>query len=976
MLHTNARTPERPNARTPERTNARTHVASIPLALIIVFALALSVRAEVIYVKADGSDTANNGESWSTAYATVQKALNASNSTRNQIWVKHGDYYPDTGPDQTDNSPTSTFRLRNNIAMYGGFAGTESDVNQRDLSNAAYETVLSGDLDQDGNYDSGLDAYHVVTCDPESTDDTILDGCTIERGYATGSGADGGGAGFMNINVPTSAAFRHCVFQNNHSVGGAAAAYIHTRQEGDPPASNVTFEDCTFLANSAGAISEQSTWGGAVYCSLKGNTTFDRCTFLGNHADGNGGALACAESTIRLENCLFSGNTSGTSSVARKGGAVYLHASAWTASTDATFVNCVFSKNSATGDGDADGGGAIYCEAEHVNGSEGEGDQFLYLTVENSVVWYSAAGNPPTDYNQIAEDENDGDGNTNEVTITVTYTDIQHGGFGGSSNHNIDADPHFRDLDGPDETAGTVDDDLRLGRYNACINSGDNQAGAGDYDLDGNTRILDTYCDADGEPDSATIDMGAYEYQAFGLIHVDKDATGDNDGSSWTDAYTDLQSALADADSDYEVCEIWAAEGAYKPDDCTACGTGDRASTFTLVDGVGVYGGFVGGANGETERDQRDPASHETILDGEIGLASLTRVYHVVTIPANALSGTILDGFTIKRGKADGTSAANYDRGGGIYLVGGSSVIQNCELSDNDGIHGGALYLGTNAQPTLKQLDFWENTATYGGAMYATQAAPQMSDCVFSGNIADNGSHAGNGGAVYVTSGSAATGGFNVTRCRFSGNESEDNGGAFYITGSSGAEPAFRNCQFSTNKARKNGSNEHLGGAIYTQRAVFLLNSTFARNIATLANGGGALYLAGGNTDIKNCIFWENKADGDRSDEADQIVVYAGSPTARNTCIEDMDLNGVLYHATNTLFDPQFVSSTTDDYELDDANCGTENGCTSKSIDRGEDDYCYDTPCTDGDVELRPRRVNLDNLPDDVDMGSLETQSP
>ncbi|MCC7291790.1 MAG: hypothetical protein IT449_06995, partial [Phycisphaerales bacterium] len=72
----------------------------------------------------------------------------------------------------------------------------------------------------------------------------------------------------------------------------------------------------------------------------------DRCRFLGNHADGHGGALACAESTIELRNCEFVGNTSEG-----RGGAVYLYAGAWTPETDATFINCAFTHNRAVDDG-------------------------------------------------------------------------------------------------------------------------------------------------------------------------------------------------------------------------------------------------------------------------------------------------------------------------------------------------------------------------------------------------------------------------------------------------------------------------------------------------------------------------------------------------------------------------------------------------------------------------------------------------
>ena len=105
-------------------------------------------------------------------------------------------------------------------------------------------------------------------------------------------------------------------------------------------------------------------------------------------------------------------------------------------------------------------------------------------------------------------------------------------------------------------------------------------------------------------------------------IFVDQNATGDDTGLCWTDAYTSLQDALNDpAIISGDIGEIWVAAGTYTPDvrSCTIdmdCDTGagdicdnnqctwtfPRLQTFQLLNGVAIYGGFAGV---ETDLSQR-----------------------------------------------------------------------------------------------------------------------------------------------------------------------------------------------------------------------------------------------------------------------------------------------------------------------------------------------------------------------------------
>ena len=91
-------------------------------------------------------------------------------------------------------------------------------------------------------------------------------------------------------------------------------------------------------------------------------------------------------------------------------------------------------------------------------------------------------------------------------------------------------------------------------------------------------------------------------------IYVNHDVIGNNhDGTSWTNAYTDLQTALKNTTSG----DIWVAKGLYKP----TTSTSDRSATFQLRNGVALYGGFAGT---ETTRKERDWKTNKTVLSGDI----------------------------------------------------------------------------------------------------------------------------------------------------------------------------------------------------------------------------------------------------------------------------------------------------------------------------------------------------------------------
>ena len=274
-------------------------------------------------------------------------------------------------------------------------------------------------------------------------------------------------------------------------------------------------------------------------------------------------------------------------------------------------------------------------------------------------------------------------------------------------------------------------------------------------------------------------------------------AAGANNGTSWADAYTNLQTALAAAVSGDEV---WVAAGTYKP---TA--TTDRTASFAMKNGVGIYGGFAGT---ETMRSQRNPTVNVTILSGDIGMTPfpLDNSYHVVTADGTVTASGVLDGFTITGGRAD-SGVDPTDRGGGVYTILGSPSFVRC------------IFLSNHA-------------SNRGGGVRVASGGPSFTDCTFQGNTAS-------------TAGAGLSAGFvdalTVRRCVFRSNSVGNSTGG-------GAIEATDNTAVINSVIAQNSPNAVVffgGGNAFT-------NSTIASN-----SGYGAILFAS-STSFVNSILWGN----------------------------------------------------------------------------------------------------------------------
>ena len=261
-------------------------------------------------------------------------------------------------------------------------------------------------------------------------------------------------------------------------------------------------------------------------------------------------------------------------------------------------------------------------------------------------------------------------------------------------------------------------------------------------------------------------------------LYVRAGATGANTGLTWANAFTDLQSAL-NYDCATNLTEIWVATGVYKPTPTT--GPNSRTISFSMQDGVAIYGGFAGTETSLSQRPLMNliiPGSGQpssSTLSGEIGNPASTtdNSYHVISNSAGLTNTAVLDGFVITGG--------NGGSGGGMYNGYASPMLKNCLFQSNRAVHGGAIYNNGRSDvsnPTLINCSFHSNSATNGGAIYNDgylgMSSPRLTNCAFQSNTAT-----ADGGAMYSNGFVEGVSSATLTNCSFQSNTATRGGALF-----------------------------------------------------------------------------------------------------------------------------------------------------------------------------------------------------
>jgi WD40 repeat protein len=290
-----------------------------------------SEQVRRIYVKADAQPPCD-GNSWGTAFSDLQDALKLA-QPNTEIWVAAGVYKPDRGTGARE----ASFHLKSGVRLFGGFAGTETSIDQRDPNRD--ETVLSGDLrGNDGPDFTNNDdnSYHVADAS-QADETTVLDGVTISGGNASGLGLARlenpyhTGAGIYNKGGGLTIV--HCIFRCNTAKTAGGGIFTGDSEK------RLTISNCIFTRNTVGKTGDEGMGGGI--CNFGGGYfILSKCRFVGNSARIGGGMSSDHPRVIKVTKCAFV-NNSGT-----YGGGVSNYGC-----RSSTFVDCVFAGNSAGNDG-------------------------------------------------------------------------------------------------------------------------------------------------------------------------------------------------------------------------------------------------------------------------------------------------------------------------------------------------------------------------------------------------------------------------------------------------------------------------------------------------------------------------------------------------------------------------------------------------------------------------------------------------
>ena len=688
--------------------------------------------SRIRYVKKGGT---GDGSSWGNASGNIQNMIdelaNNANGQAGEVWVAAGTYTPQSQL-ISGTGYSASFRMRDGISVYGGFAGTEASKIEREKAstmpwNFKNETILeaayyNGDLTWTNNkWTLTSDSRHVVWFAPMSgqsafTQVTTLDGVTIRGGYAQGGTGmddfmtDRGAGVYMD---GANAYLSNCIVKENYATGNGGGVYLK----------NGRVQTSLIYNNNADAD------GGAVYVENRGlvhrsmlanNSALNGAgVYLHNGAEATGSDSDDHPEYLILSTCVVSNNT------VRGNGAVYCDKGGVLMQNTITNNNCVTATDAT--DPNASQTGGIYVDE--------------YALVVNSVLWNNQMGVSPNGTNIPMYARN-----PSADKVKFLYNAIS-----GVNNAVWNNTLQQQTLSLVDENAGTQDDGNSIGprfivpaeemKFDLESNYGVQEGwkdGIISYywkPVDGSNLwargmalgqlpddvVLMPELDIEGDVFAQKPAVGAFMVKAPTItpsfeqngsnyklvLYIDAECTEpSHDGSSWAKAFRSLNNALAYcADlssgnvegvngtydlSEINFFEIRVLEGDLWP---RYAFTNNDPKTATVSvpamasdKPVYIYGGYHRNSDGTVVRD---PLTYRSIINGNTEGKDITQgLYHCITVEQGA--EVVFDGFHVINGYAAGEASRQY--GAGLLAHAGSTVtVRNCIFENNTAQEGAAI---------------------------------------------------------------------------------------------------------------------------------------------------------------------------------------------------------------------------------------------------------------------------------------------
>ena len=527
----------------------------------------------VQYVDASAAD-GGDGQSWGTAFDDLQEALDAARVIGGvqEIWVAQGRYVPDRGTGGRNLS----FRLISDVEVLGGFQGIETDRSDADpvaFPTVLSGDLLGDDvglagMDENSRHvvvasgitQAALDGFIVERGRDDDvtfwTDggaglqvrgaDLAVRRCVFRHHWA-GTSDQGVSGGATNVGGVSHVVLEDCLFESNLAAfGGALSAKDAVRLEvdgclfrenGGHVGSNggaahlsdgrFSIRECRFESNvvpsgASGAAAvffaqeldilgtdfvdnhadyrAGALWIGNSDGSLSRPAKIEDCQFVQNRAAHDAGGLYVEYTITHLNRCRFLGNRVTVGGV---GGALLKDRDGH------RIEQCVFSGNASSSTS------ALRLELAQVH--------VRFCTVAHNFAWSAVGtalsmsqGTTQIDHTIFFRNRADGSGGEDaqlkghDVQIDYCLVEGWSGERGGEGN--FDGLPRFVDADGPDDTPGTEDDDLRIRRRSDALDAGNPAEAPLGRDAWGDPRFLDGNLDG-----SFLVDIGADERNASHL---------------------------------------------------------------------------------------------------------------------------------------------------------------------------------------------------------------------------------------------------------------------------------------------------------------------------------------------------------------------------------------------------------------------------------------------------------------------------